>query len=272
MAAVSCRAQVSRVCASFIPLSSPCLMRTLSDSLFDVSIYFTLEFGAHVFPMPQAMKILDAIAAVDEEWKTLETIPAWSLDKETKTLCKIVGHMTLQDCVVGATITEVQRKSRAWWHCKRRFWRLRTFLSNARFLTAAKAKDVTARLPNCDGQAAGAVSAYTQVKRKTVPRLLKILKSEFPDVWMRLPRNRNLYGHPVAGLLLKRQFEEALFELALEKVPKWECFSFIANKGCFCQCMWMTLIWLERSSKMAPMWKNPMKNIIGEATSFLDHV
>ena len=32
-------------------------------------------------PMLQAMKIPDAKAAVDKEWKNLETIPAWKLDK-----------------------------------------------------------------------------------------------------------------------------------------------------------------------------------------------
>ena len=32
-------------------------------------------------PMPQAMKIPDAKAAVDKEWKKLEPIPAWQLDK-----------------------------------------------------------------------------------------------------------------------------------------------------------------------------------------------
>ena len=32
-------------------------------------------------PMSQAMKIPDAKAAVDKEWKKLETIPAWQLDK-----------------------------------------------------------------------------------------------------------------------------------------------------------------------------------------------
>ena len=31
--------------------------------------------------MPQAMKILDGKSAVDNEWKKLETIPAWQLDK-----------------------------------------------------------------------------------------------------------------------------------------------------------------------------------------------
>ena len=34
---------------------------------------------------------------------------------------------------------------------------------------------------------------------------------------------RNLYGHPLAGLLWERQFEEALVELGWEKVPNWEC-------------------------------------------------
>ena len=32
-------------------------------------------------PMPQAMNIPDAKAAVDKEWKQLETIPAWELGK-----------------------------------------------------------------------------------------------------------------------------------------------------------------------------------------------
>ena len=30
---------------------------------------------------------------------------------------------------------------------------------------------------------------------------------------------RNLYGHPLAGLLWERQFEKALMELGWEKVP-----------------------------------------------------
>ena len=36
---------------------------------------------AHKFiPMPQAMNIPDVTAAVDKEWKKLETIPAWDLE------------------------------------------------------------------------------------------------------------------------------------------------------------------------------------------------
>ena len=58
--------------------------------------------------------------------------------------------------------------------------------SSASQMTAAKIMDVISRLPCCDGQAAGAVSAYTQVYLEDAPRLLKIPKSERPDVWIRL--------------------------------------------------------------------------------------
>ena len=78
--------------------------------------------------------------------------------------------------------------------------------------------DIISRLPGCDGQAADAVSAYTQVKVEDAPKLLKIGKSECPDMWTRLPKRkwpkswssmedpvvrleRNLYDHPLAGLL-----------------------------------------------------------------------
>ena len=92
--------------------------------------------------------------------------------------------------------------------------------------------DVIAR-PDCDGQAADAVSAYTQVKLEDAPRLHRIPESECPDVWICLPRHkwpkswaniedavvpleRNLYGHPLAGLLCERQFEDVLLELGWE--------------------------------------------------------
>ena len=90
--------------------------------------------------------------------------------------------------------------------------------------------DVIAR-PDCDGQAA-AVSAYSQVKMKDAPKLLRFPKSECPDIWVRLPRHkwpkswseiedpvvpleRNLYRHPFAGKLWERQFEEVLLELGM---------------------------------------------------------
>ena len=62
--------------------------------------------------------------------------------------------------------------------------------SSASQMTAAKIMDVIARLPGGDGQAADAVSAHTQVKLEDAPKLLKIPKSECPDVWIRRPRHK----------------------------------------------------------------------------------
>ena len=86
-------------------------------------------------------------------------------------------------------------------------------------MTAAKIMDIISRLPSCDGQAADAVSAYTQVKMEDAHQLLKIPKSECPDIWVRLPRHkwpkswssmedpvvpleRNLFGHLLAGTIM----------------------------------------------------------------------
>ena len=105
-------------------------------------------------------------------------------------------------------------------------------------MTTEKVMDIISRLPGCDGQAADAVSACTQVKMEDAPKLLKILKSECPDIWIRLPRHkwpkswssiedpvvpleRNLYGHPLAGLSCEKQFEKILLQHGWE-----ECFQF----------------------------------------------
>ena len=69
------------------------------------------------------------------------------------------------------------------------------------------------------------------------PNYWKIPKSECPDIWIRLPRHkwpkswssmedpvvpldRNLYGHPLAGLLWEKQFEKILLQHGWEKVSK----------------------------------------------------
>ena len=68
--------------------------------------------------------------------------------------------------------------------------------SSASQMTAAKVVDVVARLPDCDGQAADAVSACTQVRLEDAPRLFKIPESECPDVRIRVPRQNGPHlGH-----------------------------------------------------------------------------
>ena len=60
-------------------------------------------------------------------------------------------------------------------------------------------------------------------------------KSECPDIWIRLPQHkwpksmsrpleRNLYGHPLAGLSWERQCEKLLLEHGWEKVFKMRIF------------------------------------------------
>ena len=87
--------------------------------------------------------------------------------------------------------------------------------------TAAKVMDVAARLPDCDGQAANAVSAYTEVKLEDAPILLKIQNGQtygyvlhhtkWPKSWADIedpvvPLERKFFfGHPLAGLLWERQ-------------------------------------------------------------------
>ena len=122
--------------------------------------------------------------------------------------------------------------------------------SSASQTTAAKVMDIISRLSGCAGQAADAVSAYAQVKMEDAPKLLKIPRSECPDIWIRLPRHkwpkswssmedpvvpleRNLHGHPLAGLLWERQFEKILLEYGWEKVSNWECFFVHREKGLF---------------------------------------
>ena len=93
-------------------------------------------------PVPQAMTITDAKAAVDKERMKLETIPAWQLDKvkcikevipQAQRDHKKVHFDTLMDichlkkCGVRAEISEVRRSSRApRIHRKRRLWSLRS--------------------------------------------------------------------------------------------------------------------------------------------------
>ena len=54
--------------------------------------------------------------------------------------------------------------------------------SSASQMTAAKVMDIISRLPGFAGQAANAVSAYTQVKMNDTHNFLKIPKTECPDM------------------------------------------------------------------------------------------
>ena len=145
--------------------------------------------------------------------------------------------------------------------------------SSASQMTAAKVMDIISRLPGFARQAADAVSAKTQVNIEDASKLLKIPKSECPDMWIRLPRHkwpkswssmedpvvpleRNLYSHPLAGLLWERQIEKALLEHDWEKVPDWECLFVHHQKGSLLSVYVDDIKLAGEKQNLDPLWKN----------------
>ena len=110
--------------------------------------------------------------------------------------------------------------------------------SSASQMTAAKIMDIISRLQGCDGQAADAVSAYTQVKMKMLTNCSKFQNRSVQTfgfvyhdtnclnhgpVWKIQSFLSNLYSHPLAGLLWEREFEKIELKHGWEKIPNWEC-------------------------------------------------
>ena len=147
--------------------------------------------------------------------------------------------------------------------------------------------DVRSRLPSCARQAADAVPAYTQVKIEDAPTLLKIPKSECPDIWIRLPQHkwpkswssmedpvvpleRNLYGHLLAGHLWERQFENVLWKYGWEKVPICECLFVNREKGLFLSEYVDDIKLAGKKQNINPTWKILMKDVdLGNRHHFL---
>ena len=204
-------------------------------------------------PMPQAKKNPAVKAAVDKEWEKLEKISAWNLTK-VKSKKQVIDEARMSGATVHfASLMDICHLKNAELEPTHPKYKGRVVLrgdivkdnsgsyavfteqgSSASQMTAAKIMDIISRLRGCDGQAADAVSAYTQVKMEDAHKLLKIPKSECPDIWIRLPRHkwpeswssmedpvvpleRNLYGHSLAGLLWERQFEKIQLEQGWEK-------------------------------------------------------
>ena len=103
-------------------------------------------------------------------------------------------------------------------------------------------------------------------------KLLKIPKSECPDIWICLPRHkwpksfssmqdpvvpleRNLYGHPLARLLWERQFEKILLKHGWEKVSNWECSVVHREKRLFLSVYVDDIILAGKKQIINPMWK-----------------
>ena len=88
-----------------------------------------------------------------------------------------------------------------------------------------------------------------------------------------VPLERNLYGHPLAGLLWERQFEKNLLKYGWQKVSNWECLFVHRQKGLFLSVYVDDIKLAGKKHNINPMWKVLNKEVdLGEPTSFLDHV
>ena len=148
------------------------------------------------------------------------------------------------------------------------------------------------RLPGCDGQAADAVSVYTQVKNGRCSQIIENSKIGVSRHWDSSTTDTNGQNHgPVwktqsfllkgictvilwPGLLWERQFEKILWKHGWEKIPNWECLFCSSWKRIILLCVCgMTWNWLERNKILIRCGKySTKKSDLGEPTSFLDHV
>ena len=240
----------------------------------------TRQFGTQIYSYASSNEDTRSKSSSGEREK-LEKIPAWNLTKVRNKKEVINEARTKGIKVHFASLMDICHLKNAELEAKHQKYKGRIVLrggivkddsgsyavfteqgSSASQMTAAKVMDIISRLPGCAGQAADAVSAHTQVRMEDAPKLLKIPKSECPVIWIRLPRHkwpkswssiedpvvvleRNLYGHPLAGLLWERQFEKILLKHGWEKIPNWECLFVHREKGLFFICGWHRIGWKE---------------------------
>ena len=90
--------------------------------------------------------------------------------------------------------------------------------------------------------------------------------THMPKSWANIedpvvPLERNSYGHPLAGLLWERQFEEVSMELGWEKLPNLKCVLIHRKQGLFSSENVDYNNVAGKSQNMAPMWNKLMKNV-----------
>ena len=161
--------------------------------------------------------------------------------------------------------------------------------SSASQMTAAKIMDFISRLPGCSGQAADAVSAYTQVKMEDAPTFLKISKSEC-GICGYVYQNTNGLNHgpvwKIQSFLLSRIFSVILWQGYHGNSRKFHestvgrkfqiVNAFFVNhekKGLFLSVYVDDIKLAGEKQNISPTWKMLMKEVdLGEPTSYLDNV
>ena len=160
------------------------------------------------------------------------------------------------------------------------------------FLTAAKViMDIISRLPGCAGQAADAVSAFSQVKMEDAPEWLKISQigmsrhldsstsTQMAKIVVQYGRpSRSSWAESVRSSFGRTLMGKTIWENPLE-VRLGEGF----QSGMLIRTPWKRVILIRvcgwhknlagKKQNIDPMWKVLNKEVdLGEPTSFLDHV
>ena len=143
-------------------------------------------------PLPQAMKISDAKAAVDKEWDKLKNIPSWQ-ESKVKSRHEVIDKAHAHGLVPSRKLNWTRSSK----HRKDVLCHVRDAAKDDSGVCSvhgagilrvthdsrqSSVMDIISRLPGCAGQASDAASAYTQVKMEDVPQFLGLPESECPQL------------------------------------------------------------------------------------------
>ena len=201
----------------------------------NTAIWFT-----SFIPMPQAVKIPAAKAAVDKEWEKLEKISAWNLAK-VKSKKKVIDeartsgptvHFASSMDICHLKNAELEAKHQKCKGCvvlrgdiaKDNSGSYAVFTeqgSSVSQMTAAKIMDIISRLPGCDGQATHAISTCTQAKNGRCSQIVE-------NSQIGVSRHFGFVYHDTIGL---------------NHGPVWKTQSFLLSEIC------MVILWQDSCGK-----------------------
>ena len=171
-------------------------------------------------PLPQAMKVPAAKAAVDKEWDKLEKIPAGQLTKVSNK---------------KDVIDEARNKGR------------KVHFASLMDLCHLKNSELEPQFQKYKGRVVlrgdiaknDSASFAVLTDQRSSASQMSLPKQKWPKSWPSMeepvvPLERKLYGHPLPGLLWERKFEKVLLEHG------WvNAYSLTEKKDYSCLCMWM---------------------------------
>ena len=245
----------------------------------------------------KAMKIPDAKKAVDAEWAAHTLKKTWNAERVRPRAEVIAEAHEKKISVHFGRLMDLCHLKHAELHKEVQKYKGRVVFrgdqvkdetgyhavfteqgASASQMAAAKFLDTVARMPGMGGQAADAVKAYTQVPLKQAHQLLGLPPEQCPETWISLPKSRqpaswanivdpvcplerNLYGHPLAGLLWERHLEDALFKLHWEKLPGWECLYIHRDQRLFLSVYVDDFKMVGKQENISKMWASMRKHI-----------